>query len=322
VKRILDVKVELASGNIQPWQRTPMGGLPVKRSYYEGMSIPKLPFGRTGHESTRVIFGGASLARVDQNVADRTLDLLLEHGINHIDVAASYGEAEPRLAPWLKRHRDDFFLATKTGQRSAAEAKEELHRSLDRLGVDRVDLWQLHNLSDPIQWDKALSPGGAIEAAVEARDEGLVRFIGVTGHGTQVAATHRRSLQRFDFDSVLLPYNFITMQNGYYAENFNGLQDTCRQRNVAVQTIKSIAYRPWMGREHTTSTWYEPLRDPADVKRAVHWALARPGIHVISVGDVQVLPLVLDAAERFQQPAADSDMQAMVDRLTMEPLFV
>src|SRR5437867_3433093 len=138
------------------------------------MAIPTLPFGRTGHQSTRVIFGAASLSRVTQDEADRTLEVLLEHGINHIDVAASYGEAELRVAPWLKRYPDTFFLATKTGERKANDAREELKRSLDRLGVDHVDLWQLHNLSDPIQWDRALSPGGAVEAAVQARDAGLV----------------------------------------------------------------------------------------------------------------------------------------------------
>lgn len=284
--------------------------------------IPRLPFGRTGHESSRIIFGAASLSRVTQDVADRTLDVLLEHGINHIDVAASYGEAELRLAPWLKRHRHDFFLATKTGERRAPEAKEQLHRSLDRLGADYLDLWQLHNLSDPIQWDTALSPGGAIEAAVEAREQGLVKAVGVTGHGTQVAATHRRSLERFDFDSVLLPYNYLTMQIPYYAENFNALQATCRERNTAVQTIKSIAYRPWMGRARTATTWYQPLSDPTDVALAIQWTLGRPGIFVISVGDVELLPHVLNAAERFEQAVADGDIQQMVQRLTMEPLFV
>lgn len=269
-----------------------------------------------------MIFGGASLGRVTQDVADRALDVLLAHGINHIDVAASYGDAELRIAPWLKRLPDQFFVATKTGARRADEAREELHRSLERLGVDHVDLWQLHNLSDPIQWDRALSPGGVIEAAVEAREQGLVRFIGVTGHGTQVAATHRRSLQRFDFDSVLLPCNFLTMQIGYYAENFAALQATCQERNVAVQTIKSIAYRPWMARTHTSSTWYQPLADPPDVERAVHWALGRAGVFVISAGDVDLLPIVLDAAERFDRAATDTAMQAMVDRLEMEPIFV
>ncbi len=286
------------------------------------MTIPTLPFGRTGHLSTRIIFGAAALSRVTQDDADRTLETLLEHGVNHIDVAASYGDAELRVAPWLKRYPDHFFVATKTNQRRAQAAREELHRSLDRLGLDRVDLWQLHNLSDPIQWDQALSPGGVIEAAVEARQQGLVRWIGVTGHGSQVAATHRRSLQRFDFDSVLLPYNFLTMQSGYYADNFNALQATCAERNVAVQTIKSIAYRPWMDRPHTSSTWYQPLTDPHDIQMAVHWALARPGIFIISVGDIHLLPHVLEAASRIEPTPSDSDMQHLVDRLQMEPLFV
>src|SRR5213082_2348170 len=192
------------------------------------MPIPLLPFGRTGHQSTRIIFGAAALGRVSQDVADQALEVLLEHDINHIDVARSYGDAELRVAPWLKRYPDRFFLATKTGKRRAAEASEELHQSLDRLEVDHVDLWQLHNLSDPIEWDTALSPGGAIDAAVEAREQGLVRAVGVTGHGTQIAATHRRSLARFDFDSVLLPYNFLTYDNPYYAENFDALVETCQ----------------------------------------------------------------------------------------------
>ena len=286
------------------------------------MPIPVLPFGRTGHQSTRVIFGGAALSRVAQDVADRALDVLLEHDINHLDVAASYGDAELRVAPWLERHPGRFFLATKTGKRRASEAREELQRSLDRLGVDHVDLWQLHNLSDPIEWDTALSPGGAIDAAVEAREQGLVRAIGVTGHGAQIAATHRRSLQRFDFDSVLLPYNFVTLQMGYYRENFSGLKATCQERNAAVQTIKSLAYRPWMGRPRTASTWYEPLERQSDIDTAVHWALGEPGIFVITTGDVNVLPRFLDAAERFETRPADADVQTMVERLQMEPLFV
>ena len=286
------------------------------------MPIPTLAFGRTGHQSTRVIFGAASLSRVSQDDADRTLEVLFEHGINHIDVAASYGDAELRVAPWLKRYPNRFFVATKTEERRAEPAREQLMRSLDRLGIDHVDSWQLHNLSDPIQWDRALSPGGAIEAAVHAREEGLVRAIGVTGHGAQVAATHRRSLQRFDFDSVLAPYNFLTMQSSYYAENFNGLQATCQEHNTAVQTIKSLAYRPWMAREHTTSTWYEPLQDLNDIELAVHWALGREGTFVISTGDIHLLPHFLAAAERFESTPDDRTMQSMVDRLAMEPLFV
>jgi aryl-alcohol dehydrogenase-like predicted oxidoreductase len=286
------------------------------------MAIPVDAFGRTGHRSSRAIFGAASLSRVTQDVADRTLDVLLRHGVNHIDTAASYGDAELRIRPWLKREPGHFFLATKTDGRTKAEARDDLHRSLERLGVDRVDLWQLHNLADPIEWDTALSPGGVIEAAVDARAEGLVRFIGVTGHGSQIAANHRRSLERFDFDSVLLPYNFVTTQLPYYAENFEALVATCAERNVAVQTIKSIALRPWLGRKHTRATWYEPLEDPADIDRAVWWVLGRPGVFLNTVGDVNLLPLVLAAAERFEKRPTDAEVGAMLERSKTEPLFV
>ncbi len=269
-----------------------------------------------------MIFGAAALARVSQDVADRALDILLEYGINHLDVAASYGDAELRLAPWLKRYPNRFFLATKTGKRRADEAREELHRSLDRLQVDHVDLWQLHNLSDPIEWDTALSPGGALDAAREAKEQGLIKAIGVTGHGAQIAATHRRSLSRFDFDSVLLPYNFLTLQSAYYRDNFYGVKATCQERNAAVQTIKSLAYRPWMGRERTNTTWYQPLQDQSEIDLAVHWALGEAGIFVITTGDVGLLPNVLSAAERFSERPTDDQMQRMVERLHMEPLFV
>ena len=286
------------------------------------MAIEVQAFGRSGHMSTRTIFGAASLSAVTQEEADRTLEVLLHYGVNHIDVAASYGDAELRIAPWLERYRGHFYLATKTDARTAQEAKEELHRSLERMRVDYVDLWQLHNLVDPIEWDVALSPGGALEAAIEARTQGLVRAIGVTGHGLQIAATHRRSLERFDFDTVLLPYNYLTMQSPYYAENFNALVATCQQRNVAVQTIKSIAYRPWMGRPHTRGVWYEPLEDQQDIDRAVHWVLKRQGLFLNTAGDIHLLPRVLEAASRFQAGTPDEEMQAMVARLAMEPLFV
>jgi aryl-alcohol dehydrogenase-like predicted oxidoreductase len=286
------------------------------------MSIETAEFGRTGHASTRVLFGAAALAEVSQEVADETLEVLLRYGVNHIDVAAGYGEAEVRLRPWLRREPGRFLLATKTDQRTAAGAREELHRSLERLGVDHVDLWQLHSLADPIEWDTALSPGGAVEAAVEAREQGLVRWIGVTGHGSQIAANHLRSLDRFDFDSVLLPYNYLTMQLPYYAEHFEAVYRICRRRRVAVQTIKSIAVRPWLGRPHTRATWYEPLEDQADIDLAVWWVLARPGVFLNSVGDVDLLPRVLDAASRFTAGPSDAEMATLMQRTGAEPLFV
>jgi aryl-alcohol dehydrogenase-like predicted oxidoreductase len=284
--------------------------------------IERMPFGRTGHESSRVIFGGAALGDVSQPVADRALDVLLEHGVNHIDVAASYGEAEVRVAPWLRRHPGTFFLATKTGERSYRGAREEIRRSLDRLGVDSVDSIQLHNLVDVIEWDTALSDGGALQAAVEARDEGLVRFIGVTGHGLSVPRMHRRSLERFAFDSVLAPYNYVQMQDSRYAETFEALAAVCAERGVALQTIKSLARRPWEGRPHTAATWYEPLREQADVDLAVHWVLGRPDAFLLTTGDVEILPRLLDAAERFERRPDDDAMAALAERATAAPLFV
>jgi aryl-alcohol dehydrogenase-like predicted oxidoreductase len=286
------------------------------------MGIDTLTFGRTGHQSTRVIFGGAALARASQAEADRAFDTLVAAGVNHIDVAASYGDAELRVAPWLKRAPGQFFIATKTGERARQPARAQLERSLERLGVDHVDLWQLHNLADPIEWDVALSEGGVVEAATAARAEGLVRFVGVTGHGTQIAATHRRSLERFDFDSVLLPYNYLTMKNDYYAANFEALTATCAKRGVAVQTIKSLGAAPWAGRPHTHTTWYEPLTDQADIDRAVWWALGRPGIFVISTGDLEILPRFLDAASRFSAKPSDEEMEDLVRRRSLQPLFV
>ncbi len=283
--------------------------------------IAKAPFGSTGHESTRTLFGAAALGSVSQTEADRTLELLLGHGVNHIDTAASYGDSELRLAPWLTEHRDRFFLATKTGQRDRAGAREEIRRSLDRLGVDHVDLLQLHNLVDVIEWETALREGGALEAAIEARDEGLVRFIGVTGHGLTVARMHLRSLERFPFDSVLLPYSYVQLRDERYASDFEALAALCAERGVAVQTIKAITLAPWDGREQTAATWYEPLREQADIDLAVHWVLGRPGIFLNTVGDVSLLPMVLDAASRFEARPADEAMDGLVARRNLVPLF-
>jgi len=283
--------------------------------------IAKAPFGSTGHESTRTIFGAAALGSLSQAEADPTLELLLEHGVNHIDTAASYGDSELRLAPWLSRHRDRFFLATKTGQRDRNGAREEIRRSLERLGVDRVDLLQLHNLVDVIEWETALREGGALEAAVEARDEGLVRFIGVTGHGLTVAKMHQRSLERFPFDSVLLPYSYVQLRDERYAADFEALADLCADRGVAMQTIKAITLAPWDGREQTAATWYEPLREQGDIDLAVHWVLGRPGVFLNTVGDVSLLPKVLDAASRLESRPSDDAMEELAASRNLVPLF-
>lgn len=285
--------------------------------------IPTLQFGRTGHESTRTLFGAAAFSRVTQAEADQTMELLIRYGINHIDTAASYGESELRLGPWMARQRDDFFLATKTGERTYAAARDQIRRSLERLQVKNVDLIQLHNLTDQQGWDTALGPNGALKACIEARDAGLVRFIGVTGHGTQVARMHAAALDRFDFDSVLLPYNYPMMQNPQYAADFEALVAKCQARGVAIQTIKSITRGPWEEHaEHTAATWYEPLTDQQDVDTAVHWVLGRPGIFLNTAGDIHVLPRVLDAASRFQQRPTDQEMAKMARDERMAPLFV
>ncbi|HEV2055597.1 MAG TPA: aldo/keto reductase [Methylomirabilota bacterium] len=283
--------------------------------------IEKRPFGRTGHQSTVTLFGAAALARAGQADADRTLEVLLRYGVNHIDTAARYGDSELRIGPWMARHRKDFFLATKTGSRTGPEAREDIHRSLDRLRVDHVDLIQLHSLGHPDDWDQAMGPEGALEAAVEARQQGLVRFIGVTGHGWTIAAMHRRSLARFDFDSVLLPFNFLFAQNERYRNTFDEVLATCRERNVAVQIIKSIARGPWATTDRTHTTWYQPLEAQEDIDRAVHWILGLPGIFINTVGDLALLPRVLDAASRFERRPPDAEMEAMLGSTRMTSLF-
>jgi aryl-alcohol dehydrogenase-like predicted oxidoreductase len=284
--------------------------------------MPTETFGRTGHRSTRTIFGAAAFSDVTQAEADRTMELLLRFGVNHIDTAASYGDSELRLGPWIEQHRAGFFLATKTGERTSQAAYDQIHRSLERLRVDQVDLIQLHNLVDPAEWETALGPGGALEAAIRAREGGLVRFIGVTGHGTTVAAMHTRALGRFDFDTVLLPYNYPMMQNPIYAADFEELLARCRERGVAVQTIKAITRAPWSDRPQTAATWYEPLRDPVAIDRAVHWVLGRPSVFLNTVGDIGVLPMVLDAADRFRGSLSDEAMRKIAEQQAMEPLFV
>ena len=280
------------------------------------------PFGRTGHESTRLLFGAAAIGNVGQDEADQTMELIREHGINHIDTAASYGDAELRLGPWMETHRDEFFLATKTGERTRTEAYAEIGRSLERLRTDRLDLIQLHNLVDEDEWQTAFSSGGVLEAVVQARDEGLVRFIGVTGHGATVAAQHLRSLKEYPFDSVLLPYNFPMSRNASYVADFEALLALCAERRVAVQTIKAITRGPWGDHKPTANTWYEPLTDQDAIDIAVSWVLGRDGVFLNTVGDVHILPKVIDAAERFTQRPNDEQMGELEAAFGLEPLFV
>lgn len=283
--------------------------------------IERIPFGRTGHQSTRTLFGAAALAGMKQEKADTVLETLLSYGVNHIDTAASYGDAELRIAPWMKSRRAEFFLATKTAERSYDGAKAGLHQSLERLGVDQVDLIQLHNLTDESGWQEAFSDGGALAALVEARDEGLVRFIGVTGHGTQAAAMHLRSLERFPFDSILVPYNFTMMSQPTYAADFEALTTECDRRGVAVQTIKSIARRRWQDTPERRFSWYEPLTQPESIARAVRWALARPGVFLNTSSDARFLKTTLETAASLDGCPSDEEMRAETEREGIVPLF-
>lgn len=286
--------------------------------------IERIPFGRTGHLSSRTLFGAAALGGMRQEKADQVMEMFLARGLNHIDVAASYGDAEERLAPFLSDHRKEVFLATKTGDRDGPSARASLERSLTRMGVDQVDMIQMHNLWKDDEWETAMGPGGALEALIQARDEGLTRFIGVTGHGTYVAAAHLRSLSRFEFASVLLPYNYTMMQNPQYRADFDALYAECEEKQVAMQTIKAIARRRWRDDDEAKRfSWYMPIEDEQALRRAVHYTLAKPGLFLNTSSNALLLPAVLDAAEQMPAGApSDAQMAQDAQEQGVEPLFV
>ena len=284
--------------------------------------LPTAPFGRTGHQSTRVIFGAAALGGMSPSRAAATLALVHERGVNHIDTAASYGQSEVRLQPWLAEHRSEVFLATKTGDRTADEARASLERSLTRMGVDHVDLIQLHNLVEPDEWETAHAPGGALEALIKAREEGLTRFIGVTGHGIRIAGAHRRSLERFDYDSVLLPVNFALLDRPDYRRDVDALFEVCEQRNVAVQTIKAIARGRWAADDLTPHrSWYNPLTDPAALDRAVRYVLSQSGLFLNTTSDATLLPAVFDAAAQPLVRPSDDELRLDISEQGITALF-
>ncbi|MFX1377126.1 MAG: aldo/keto reductase [Promethearchaeota archaeon] len=283
--------------------------------------IAKQKFGKTEHLSTRIIFGGAALSNVTQAEANQTLEVLLKYGINHIDTAAGYGDSELRIGPWMEKHRSRFFLATKIFRRSYNDARIQVEQSLERLQVSSIDLIQIHNLTSSSSWEKVLGPDGALKALIEAREQGLVKYIGVTGHGYTVAEMHIQSLERFEFDSVLLPYNYVMMQNPKYASDFENLLKVCKDRSIAFQTIKSLAWRPWRKRERKWSTWYQPFDEQSDIDHAVHWVLKREGIFLNSSSDIHLLPKILDAANRFEVGPSEEEMQILANQLEMKPIF-
>lgn len=284
--------------------------------------ISENPFGRSGHFSTRTILGAAAFYSATQEETDAMMELALSHGINHVDVASSYGQAEIRLGDWIRRNGRPFFLATKVKERTAASAMEELSRSLQKLNVDYVDLWQFHGLTDPQEWEIAMGPGGVLEAALEARRQGLIRYIGVTGHGLQTAKMHRLALERFDFDSVLLPYSYILAQNPSYQADVEALFAICRSRNVAIQTIKAVTRSPWGDGPRGFTTWYRPLEDQSEIDLAVHWVLGHDDLFLNTAADARILSMTLDASSRFERIPPETAMRSQRERLAMEPLFV
>ncbi len=301
--------------------------------------ITQAPFGRTGHGSSRVIFGAAALFQRSwgQEWAEALLDQVLAAGVNHLDTAASYGDSELMMGPWLNQHtdgtknRDRVFLATKTDERSGDAARVQLERSLSRMGVDRVDLIQLHNLVEDDEWEQVHGPGGALEALVAARDEGLVRHIGVTGHGVRIAGMHLRSLAAFDYDAVLLPYNTTMLDDPAYRTDVESLLSVCAEKNVAVQTIKSIARRRWPDDEAADvdekRSWYQPLRDAGAIERAMRVVLANDQLFLNTSSDARLMAEMLDAAGRIlgdggpvAAPEADAIRSDIAD-YGMAPLF-
>ena len=299
--------------------------------------LPRMMFGSTGHESTRTLFGAAALGSRTQDETDRTMELLIERGVNHIDTAASYGDSEERLGPWMKTHRDQFFLASKTEQRTYDGAKMSLERSLTRMRTDTIDLVQMHFLVKEDEWQTAYGKTddkGALAYLREAKEQGLVRFIGVTGHGLNVAQMHERGLTEYDFDSILLPWNYPMSRNPEYAAEFAQVRDRALSRGMAVQTIKSIARGPWGDKERTRDTWYEPLETQDEIDAAVFWLLSHPTVFLNTVGDIDLLPRVLDAAERFAGSLeanggdaealrpSDETMSELVASAGLTPLFV
>lgn len=283
--------------------------------------IDRIPFGKTGYLSSRVLFGAFAVGFMEQAEADKVLDVLLKYNINHIDTAPTYGDSELRVGEWMKRYRNEFFLATKTGERDYNSAYAEIQRSLERLQTDTIDLLQFHNLVHPADWKEALHDEGALEAALEARSKGYIRFIGVTGHGMSVARQHLASLKEFPFDSVLLPYNISFMKDPHYKAEFDHLYDYCQKNQVAVQTIKSIARGRWGDKPKKYLTWYEPLEDQKEIDRAVSYVLKRPSVFLNSAGDPTLLPKVLEAARRFSVEPPLEDIEEVLAYAGIKPLF-
>ena len=280
--------------------------------------------GRIGHMTSVLVYGGAALVDVPEEVADRSIELAINAGINHFDTAADYGDSELHLGRWMPRIRERIFLATKTGDRTATGAYDSIQRSLERLRVRRVDLIQLHAVGDLEDLNRATGPGGAVEGAVKARDEGLVGAIGITGHGMSAPATHLEALRRFPFDTVITPYNFRLAQDDDYRRDFDALLEEVTAQDVGLRIIKSVARNLWKTSEGAAyTTWYEPMDEQRHVNAAVAFVLARPEVTgICTAGDVRLLPLFIEAEKRARSRSAE-DIESVLSELPdYEPPFV
>jgi predicted aldo/keto reductase-like oxidoreductase len=283
--------------------------------------MQKRRFGRTGHMSSIVIFGAFAVGPIGQREADEVMELLLAHGVNHIDVAPSYLNAELRLGPWLERHRERFFLGCKTLLRGKEEARQELHRSLERLRVDHFDLYQLHAVTTMEELDQCFTARGSMEAVLDARQEGLTRYVGITSHGLQAPVVQRAALERFDFDSLLFPLSFRLWANEAYRRDVTTLLQMATERDIGTVVIKTWARGPWGDKERRYHTGYEPYDDAEMIEQALRFNLSQPVTGVISAGDARLLPMILDAAERFQ-PMDEAEQAALLATAgEYEPLF-
>lgn len=283
--------------------------------------MEKRRFGRTGHMSTLAIFGAAAFYQVTQAEADTAMDQVIAAGVNHIDVAPSYGLAEERLGPWLARERDRFFLGCKTQERTRDKAEAELRRSLERLQVETFDLYQLHAVTNREDLDQVTGPGGALEAALAAREKGLTRFIGITGHGVEAPSVFLEALRRFDFDTVLFPLNFVQYADPTYQRDAENLLRQCSERDVGVMIIKAIARGPWGDQPKIYNTWYEPFDDISQIQPAVNFALSQDVTGLCTAAEVSILPLFLEACERYT-PLTEAEQETLIaTAVKYEPLF-
>jgi aryl-alcohol dehydrogenase-like predicted oxidoreductase len=283
--------------------------------------MEKRRFGRTGHLSTVAIFGAAALWEISQEDADKVMEQVIKAGINHIDIAPSYGQAEERVGPWMPRERDRFFLGCKTMERTRQGAWDEMGRSLKRLQTEVFDLYQCHAITTMEELDAVTMKGGALEAFVEARQRGLIKYIGITGHGVDAPRIYLEALRRFDFDSVLFPLNFVQFVNPEYRKYTEELISVCKARDVGTMVIKSITKGPWGEKQHTAATWYEPFDQMDEIQRAVDFALSFDITGLCTAGDTRILPLVLQACENFK-PMSDADREDLIrSGQHFEPLF-